>query len=222
VTHVAFRGVAPRAFVKNSTSTKRAGMLRTLRPPTVLTSPNGPVNIEYRIPSSGMPEGIPVALAVPSAQHRGTRPRPTSPSSEDTVEAKTDTIRVIIAKVGLDGHDRGVKIVARALRDAGMDVIYTGLHRTAEEVVDAAVQEDVDVLGVSLLSGAHMTIFPKILKLLEQKGADDILVVGGGVMPDEEAAELKKMGVKEILLQDTPPEQIVGTIRRLVTERGPK
>jgi 2-hydroxyisobutanoyl-CoA mutase small subunit len=138
------------------------------------------------------------------------------------VEAKTDTIRVIIAKVGLDGHDRGVKIVARALRDAGMDVIYTGLHRTAEEVVDAAVQEDVDVLGVSLLSGAHMTIFPKILKLLEQKGADDILVVGGGVMPDEEAAELKKMGVKEILLQDTPPEQIVGTIRRLVAERGPK
>ena len=138
------------------------------------------------------------------------------------METRTDTIRVIIAKVGLDGHDRGVKIVARALRDAGMDVIYTGLHRTAEEVVDAAVQEDVDVLGVSLLSGAHMTIFPKILKLLEQKGAGDILVVGGGVMPDEEAAALKKMGVKEILLQDTPPEEIVGTIRRLVAERGPK
>jgi 2-hydroxyisobutanoyl-CoA mutase small subunit len=138
------------------------------------------------------------------------------------VETKTDTIRVIIAKVGLDGHDRGVKIVARALRDAGMDVIYTGLHRTPEEVVDAAVQEDVDVLGVSLLSGAHMTIFPKILKLLEQKGAGDILVVGGGVMPDDEAAELKKMGVKEVLLQDTPPETIVSTIRRLVAERGPK
>jgi len=138
------------------------------------------------------------------------------------VETKTDTIRVIIAKVGLDGHDRGVKIVARALRDAGMDVIYTGLHRTPEEVVDAAVQEDVDVLGVSLLSGAHMTIFPKILKLLEQKGAGDILVVGGGVMPDDEAAELKKMGVKEVLLQDTPPEKIVSTIRRLVAERGPK
>src|SRR5689334_21043626 len=131
-------------------------------------------------------------------------------------------IRVLLAKVGLDGHDRGVKIVARALRDAGMDVIYTGLHRTPEEVVDAAVQEDVDVLGVSLLSGAHMTIFPKILKLLEQKGAGDILVVGGGVMPDDEAAELKKMGVKEVLLQDTPPETIVSTIRRLVAERGPK
>ena len=138
------------------------------------------------------------------------------------METKTSTIRVIIAKVGLDGHDRGVKIVARTLRDAGMDVIYTGLHRTAEEVVDAAVQEDVDVLGVSLLSGAHMTIFPKILKLLEQKGANDILVVGGGVMPDEEAAELKKLGVKEILLQDTPPDEIVRTIRRLVAERGPK
>jgi len=138
------------------------------------------------------------------------------------VETKTDTIRVIIAKVGLDGHDRGVKIVARALRDAGMDVIYTGLHRTAEEVVDAAVQEDVDVLGVSLLSGAHMTIFPKILQLLKQKKASDILVIGGGVMPDEEAHELKKMGVKEILLQDTPPEAIVSTIRRIVAERGPK
>jgi methylmalonyl-CoA mutase C-terminal domain/subunit len=120
---------------------------------------------------------------------------------EEFVETKTDTIRVIIAKV---------------------DVIYTGLHRTAEEVVDAAVQEDVDVLGVSLLSGAHMTIFPKILALLKSKGADDILVVGGGVMPDDEAAALKKMGVKEILLQDTPPEAIVSTIKRLVAERGPK
>ena len=138
------------------------------------------------------------------------------------MEAKPDTIRVIIAKVGLDGHDRGVKIVARALRDAGMDVIYTGLHRTSEEVVEAAVQEDVDVLGVSLLSGAHMTIFPKILELLKQKGAEDILVVGGGVMPDEDVTALKKMGVKEILLQDTPPETIVSTIRRLVAERGPK
>jgi methylmalonyl-CoA mutase cobalamin-binding domain/chain len=138
------------------------------------------------------------------------------------VKTKTDTIRVIIAKVGLDGHDRGVKIVARALRDAGMDVIYTGLHRSSEEVVDAAVQEDVDVLGVSILSGAHMTIFPKILRLLEERQASDIIVVGGGVMPDEEAAELKKMGVKEILLQDTAPDKIVSTIRRLVEERGPK
>ena len=131
-------------------------------------------------------------------------------------------LRVVLAKVGLDGHDRGVKIVARTLRDAGMDVIYTGLHRTPEEVVEAAVQEDVDVLGVSILSGAHMTVFPRLLKLLKEREADDIIVLGGGVMPDEDVAELKKMGVKEILLQDTPPDAIVATIRRLVDERGPK
>ncbi len=137
-------------------------------------------------------------------------------------KTKTDIIRVIIAKVGLDGHDRGVKIVARTLRDAGMEVIYTGLHRTPEEVVDAAVEEDVDVLGISILSGAHMTIFPKILKLLKERDAEDILVVGGGVMPDEEAAALKAMGVREILLQDSPPDAIVACVRRLVAERGPK
>jgi methylmalonyl-CoA mutase C-terminal domain/subunit len=133
-----------------------------------------------------------------------------------------DNIRVIVAKVGLDGHDRGVKIVARTLRDAGMDVIYTGLHRTPEEVVEAAVQEDVDVLGVSILSGAHMTVFPRLIKLLKEREADDIIVLGGGVMPDEDAAELKAMGVKEVLLQDTPPDIIVETIRRLVAERGLK
>jgi methylmalonyl-CoA mutase C-terminal domain/subunit len=133
-----------------------------------------------------------------------------------------DTIRVIVAKVGLDGHDRGVKIVARTLRDAGMDVIYTGLHRTPEEVVEAAVQEDADVLGVSILSGAHMTVFARLLKLLQERDAEDIIVVGGGVMPDEDVAQLKALGVKEILLQDTPPDDIVTTIRRLVAERGPK
>lgn len=138
------------------------------------------------------------------------------------MEAKTDIIRVIIAKVGLDGHDRGVKIVARTLRDAGMDVIYTGLHRTPEEVVDAAVQEDVDVLGVSILSGAHMTVFPRILEGLKARGASDIMVMGGGVMPDEDAEALKAMGVREVLLQDTPPDAIVAAVRRLVAERGPK
>ncbi len=129
-------------------------------------------------------------------------------------------IRVMLAKVGLDGHDRGVKIVARCLRDAGMDVVYTGLHRSPEEVVDAAVQEDVDVLGVSLLSGAHMTIFPKIIRGLESRGVDDIILVGGGVMPDEDVVALKEMGVDEILLQDTPPDTIIRTIERLVAERG--
>jgi 2-hydroxyisobutanoyl-CoA mutase small subunit len=131
-------------------------------------------------------------------------------------------IRVIIAKVGLDGHDRGVKIVARTLRDAGMDVIYTGLHRTPEEVVEAAVQEDVDVIGVSILSGAHMTIFPRILGALKTKQADDILVVAGGVIPDDDCAKLRAMGVKEIMLQDTPPEAVVAMIRRVVAERGPR
>jgi methylmalonyl-CoA mutase C-terminal domain/subunit len=131
-------------------------------------------------------------------------------------------IRVLLAKVGLDGHDRGVRVVARCLRDAGMDVIYTGLHRTPEEVVDAAVQEDVDVLGVSLLSGAHMTIFPRILRGLEERGVSDIIVLGGGVMPDADLPALKQMGVAEILLQDTPPDAIVATVRRLVAERGPR
>jgi methylmalonyl-CoA mutase C-terminal domain/subunit len=131
-------------------------------------------------------------------------------------------IRVVIAKVGLDGHDRGVKIVARTLRDAGMDVIYTGLHRTPEEVVEAAIQEDVDVIGVSILSGAHMTVFPRLLDLLRARDADDILVVGGGVIPDEDLPKLKALGVREILLQDTPPAAIVASIRRLVAERGPR
>jgi methylmalonyl-CoA mutase C-terminal domain/subunit len=132
----------------------------------------------------------------------------------------TGRIRVLVAKVGLDGHDRGVKIVARTLRDAGMDVIYTGLHRTPEEVVEAAVQEDVDVIGVSILSGAHMTVFPRILDALRSRGADDILVVGGGVIPDDDCAALKAKGVREILLQDTPPAEIVAMIRRIVAERG--
>ncbi|MCC6869365.1 MAG: cobalamin B12-binding domain-containing protein [Burkholderiales bacterium] len=136
------------------------------------------------------------------------------------MQSNGDRIRVIIAKVGLDGHDRGVKIVARTLRDAGMDVIYTGLHRTPEEVVDAAVQEDVDVIGVSILSGAHMTVFPRILDALKAKKADDILVVGGGVIPDDECDALRKLGVKEVLLQDTPPAEIVAMIKRVVAERG--
>jgi methylmalonyl-CoA mutase cobalamin-binding domain/chain len=131
-------------------------------------------------------------------------------------------IRVLLAKVGLDGHDRGVKVVARTLRDAGMDVIYTGLHRTPDEVVKAAIQEDVDVLGISLLSGAHMTICPKIMALLEEKDASDTIVVVGGVVPDEDVNALKEMGVKELLLQDTPPNKIVETLQRLVDERGPR
>jgi methylmalonyl-CoA mutase C-terminal domain/subunit len=138
------------------------------------------------------------------------------------VEQTSAPIRVVIAKVGLDGHDRGVKIVARTLRDAGMDVIYTGLHRTPEEVVEAAIQEDVDVIGVSILSGAHMTVFPRIVKLLEERGAEDILVVGGGVIPDEDLPKLRDIGVRELLLQDTPPAEIVASIKRIVEARGPR
>ncbi len=129
-------------------------------------------------------------------------------------------IRVLIAKVGLDGHDRGAKVVARALRDGGMDVIYTGLHRTPEEVVAAAVQEDVDVLGISLLSGAHLTIFPRVIELMKAAGANDIILVGGGVIPDEDVPALRRMGVADLILQDTPPDVIVSRLRELVARRA--
>ena len=137
-------------------------------------------------------------------------------------ESTNANIRVLLAKVGLDGHDRGVKVVARALRDAGMDVVYSGLHRTPEEVVAAAVQEDVDILGVSILSGAHMTVFPKILRALEEQDATDIIVAAGGVIPDEDAKALQDMGVRKIMLQDTPPGEIVDAFRELVAARGPR
>jgi methylmalonyl-CoA mutase cobalamin-binding domain/chain len=131
-----------------------------------------------------------------------------------------EPIRVMLAKIGLDGHDRGVKVVARTLRDAGMEVIYTGLHRSPEQVLEAAVQEDVDVLGVSLLSGAHMPIFTKIFALLaEMPDRPTFSIVAGGVMPDEDEAALREMGVAEVLGQDTTPDTIVTTIRRLARDR---
>jgi methylmalonyl-CoA mutase cobalamin-binding domain/chain len=130
-------------------------------------------------------------------------------------------IRVLVAKVGLDGHDRGAKIVARALRDAGMEVVYTGLHRKPEEIVLAAMQEDVDVIGVSILSGAHMTLFPRIIAGMKAEGVwGDILLVGGGVVPDEDVDALKAMGVSALMGQDTTPEQVVKLIRDLVEPRG--
>jgi methylmalonyl-CoA mutase C-terminal domain/subunit len=135
---------------------------------------------------------------------------------------KTTPIRVLLSKVGLDGHDRGVKVVARILRDAGMDVIYAGLHRSPEEVVKAAIQEDVDVLGISLLSGAHMPLFARVIELLKANEAGDIILVGGGLMPDSDVVRLKEMGVAAILGQETPPAEIVSTLRRLVHERGPR
>jgi 2-hydroxyisobutanoyl-CoA mutase small subunit len=129
-------------------------------------------------------------------------------------------IRVLIAKVGLDGHDRGAKIVARCLRDAGMDVIYTGLHKTPAEVVVAAVQEDVDILGISLLSGAHMSILPRLMDQLRQAKAEDILVVAGGVIPDEDVPALLKLGVAKVLTQDTSIDVIPQELRTLVQLRG--
>jgi 2-hydroxyisobutanoyl-CoA mutase small subunit len=131
------------------------------------------------------------------------------------------TLRVLVAKVGLDGHDRGAKIVARCLRDGGMDVIYTGLHRTPEEVVAAAVQEDVDVLGVSLLSGAHLTLVQRIMDLLREARAQDIAVVVGGVVPDEDVPTLRGLGVRDVVLQDTPPTEVVRRVRAAASRLEP-
>jgi len=128
-------------------------------------------------------------------------------------------IRILLAKVGLDGHDRGVKVVARVLRDAGMDVIYTGLHRTPEEVVAAALQEDVDVVGVSILSGAHMTLLSRLVEQLRAAGAGDTLVVAGGVIPDEDVPELERMGVAAVVGQETPLDVVVERVRRLAAAR---
>jgi methylmalonyl-CoA mutase C-terminal domain/subunit len=123
-------------------------------------------------------------------------------------------IRVLIAKPGLDGHDRGAKVIARALRDAGMEVIYSGLRQTPEQVVAAAVQEDVDVIGLSILSGAHNVLFPEIMKLLAEKGGEDILVLAGGIIPEKDIAPLKAIGIREIFLPGTPTQTLVEFIRR--------
>ena len=125
-------------------------------------------------------------------------------------------IRVLVAKPGLDGHDRGAKVVARALRDAGFEVIYTGLRQTPEQIAEAALQEDVNVVALSLLSGAHNHLFPKVVDLLKGKGMDDVLVVGGGVIPDADIPGLKAAGVAEIFTPGTPTANIVGFIRQTV------
>jgi methylmalonyl-CoA mutase C-terminal domain/subunit len=122
-------------------------------------------------------------------------------------------IRVVIAKPGLDGHDRGAKVVARALRDAGIEVIYTGLHQTAEQIVSAALQEDADAIGLSILSGAHMTQFRRVLELLREKDASDIAVFGGGIIPEADIAELTKMGVAKIFTPGAPTPEIVDWVR---------
>jgi methylmalonyl-CoA mutase, C-terminal domain len=123
------------------------------------------------------------------------------------------SIRVVIAKPGLDGHDRGAKVVARALRDAGVEVIYTGLHQTPEQIVSAALQEDADAIGLSILSGAHMTQFERVLELLKERNASDIVVFGGGIIPDEDITELERMGVARIFTPGAPTTEIVDWVR---------
>jgi methylmalonyl-CoA mutase, C-terminal domain len=132
------------------------------------------------------------------------------------MEQKT---RVLIAKAGLDGHDRGAKVVAAALRDAGMEVIYTGLRKTPEMIVEAALQEDVDAVGISLLSGAHMTIFPKVLLLMRQKGLDDVLLFGGGIIPEKDINELKTMGVGQLFTPGASTNEIVSYVKGWSEER---
>lgn len=127
-------------------------------------------------------------------------------------------IRVLIAKAGLDGHDRGAKVIAAALRDAGMEVIYTGLRQTPEMIVEAALQEDVDVIGISILSGAHMTIFPKVLKLMKERGLEDVLLTGGGIIPKEDIQKLKEMGVGELFTPGTPTSAIADYIKKWFEE----
>jgi len=125
-------------------------------------------------------------------------------------------IRVLIAKPGLDGHDRGAKVVARALRDAGMEVIYTGLRQTPEQIAETAIQEDVDVIGLSILSGAHTHLFPKIMKILKENDVKDIIVIGGGVIPEEDIPELKKIGIAEIFTPGTDTRDIINFIKEKV------
>ena len=133
----------------------------------------------------------------------------------------TSRIRVVVAKPGLDGHDRGAKVVARALRDAGMEVIYTGLHQTPEQIVETAIQEDADCVGLSVLSGAHMTLFARVLELLRQRGAEDIVVFGGGIIPEQDIAELRNLGVAMVFTPGATTQSIVEWVTANVGASAP-
>jgi len=128
-------------------------------------------------------------------------------------EASSERIRIVVAKPGLDGHDRGAKVVARALRDAGMEVVYTGLHQTPEQIAETTIQEDADAVGLSVLSGAHMTLFARLIELLKERGADDIVVFGGGIIPDDDIPELEAMGVAKIFTPGATTQSIVDWVR---------
>jgi methylmalonyl-CoA mutase, C-terminal domain len=134
-------------------------------------------------------------------------------TATQTGETAGDVIRVVVAKPGLDGHDRGAKVVARALRDAGMEVIYTGLHQTPEQIVEAAIQEDADVVGLSVLSGAHLTLFARVVELLAERDASDIVVFGGGIIPDDDIPELERVGVAKIFTPGATTTEIVAWVR---------
>lgn len=136
-------------------------------------------------------------------------------------ENMNNRIRVLVAKVGLDGHDRGAKVVAAALRDAGMEVIYSGLRKTPEMIVEAALQEDVDVIGVSILSGAHMTVFPRIISLMKDKGLDNVLLFGGGIIPESDISELKRIGVGALFTPGASTQTIVEYLRTWVNKNNP-
>lgn len=140
-------------------------------------------------------------------------------SGGQATSTATRKIRVVVAKPGLDGHDRGAKIIARALRDAGMEVIYTGLHQTPEQIVETVIQEDADAVGLSILSGAHMTLVPRVVKLLEEQGVDDVVVVVGGTIPKDDIPELKKLGVAEVFTPGSSVQTIVEFLRSAVAER---
>ena len=129
-------------------------------------------------------------------------------------------LRLLIGKVGLDGHDRGAKIIARALRDAGHEVVYTGLHKTPDQVVDAAIQEDVDGIGLSILSGAHMTLFPKVIQLLRERGAGDVVVFGGGIIPDEDVEALKRSGLAEVFRPGSSTEAVLRWVESSMRPRA--
>ena len=129
-------------------------------------------------------------------------------------------IRVLLAKPGLDGHDRGIKVIAAALRDAGMEVIYTGLRQTPQMIVDAAMQEDVDAIGISILSGAHMTLFPAILDEMKAKNVADIILFGGGIIPDDDKAELEKMGVSKVFTPGAPTEEAIKFLKKAVADKS--
>jgi methylmalonyl-CoA mutase C-terminal domain/subunit len=135
---------------------------------------------------------------------------------------KNRKIRVLIGKVGLDGHDRGAKVIAAAFRDAGIEVIYTGLRQTPETIVEAALQEDVDAIGISILSGAHMTVFPKVKKLMEEKNLGDVLLFGGGIIPDKDIEDLKKMGIGQLFTPGTPTYETINYVKEWVEKNRPE